>query len=151
MSTTGSSQNNGGRSASGQFTAGNGGRPKGTRNKATLALEALLDGDSEALTKKVIELAKAGDIAALRICLDRIFPVKRDRPVQFDLPPLNGASDAPAATAGVVSAVSQGELTPSEGEAVMKMIETHIAAIQVADHELRLQQLEAERAKAQHQ
>ena len=47
------------------------GKPKGARNKATLAVEALLDGEAEELTRKAIELAKAGDIPALRICLDR--------------------------------------------------------------------------------
>src|ERR1700693_659671 len=48
------------------------GRPKGSRNKSTLALEALLDGQAEALTQKAVELALAGDITALRLCLDRI-------------------------------------------------------------------------------
>ena len=47
------------------------GRPKGARNKATLAAEALLDGDAETITKKAIELAKAGDLTAIRLCLRR--------------------------------------------------------------------------------
>jgi hypothetical protein len=51
-----------------------GSKPKGTRNKTTLAVEALLDGEAETLTRKAIELAKAGDLAALRVCLDRIAP-----------------------------------------------------------------------------
>jgi Family of unknown function (DUF5681) len=33
------------------------GRPKGARNKATLAVEALLENEAEALTRKVIDLA----------------------------------------------------------------------------------------------
>ena len=47
------------------------GRAAGSRNRATLAIEALLEGEGEALTRKAIELAKAGDMAALRLCLDR--------------------------------------------------------------------------------
>ena len=47
------------------------GKPKGTRNATTLALEALLDGQAAALTQKAIDLALAGDMAALRLCLDR--------------------------------------------------------------------------------
>src|SRR5580704_6937267 len=62
------------------------GKPKGSRNAATLAMEALLDGESEALTRKAIELAKGGDMAALRLCLDRILPPRKDRPVSFALP-----------------------------------------------------------------
>src|SRR5215204_4346329 len=57
---------------SGRFKPGNPGRPKGARHKTTLAIEALLDGEAEALTRKAIELAKAGDLVALRLCLDRI-------------------------------------------------------------------------------
>jgi hypothetical protein len=34
--------------------------PKGARNRATLAVEALLDREAEALTPKVIELAFSG-------------------------------------------------------------------------------------------
>src|SRR5262245_47204912 len=33
------------------------GRPKGARNKTTIAVEALLDNEAEALTRKLIELA----------------------------------------------------------------------------------------------
>jgi Family of unknown function (DUF5681) len=62
------------------------GKPKGTRNKTTLAVEAPLDGEAETLTRKAIELAKAGDLAALRVCLDRIAPPRKDRPVLFELP-----------------------------------------------------------------
>jgi hypothetical protein len=49
------------------------GRPHGSRNKATLALEALLDGEGEAITRKAIEKALEGDTAALRLCLERIY------------------------------------------------------------------------------
>jgi Family of unknown function (DUF5681) len=59
------------------------GRPPGSRNKSTLAVEALLDGEAEVLTRKAIELAKAGDLVALRLCLDRVCPPRKDRPVNF--------------------------------------------------------------------
>ena len=48
------------------------GKPKGARNKTTLAVEALLDGEAEALTRKAIERALEGDSVALRLCLERI-------------------------------------------------------------------------------
>ena len=63
------------------------GKPKGTRNATTLALEILLDGQATALTQKGIDLALAGDMAALRLCLDRILPLRKGRPVTFVLPP----------------------------------------------------------------
>jgi len=52
------------------------GKPKGARHRATLAAEALLDGEAEALTRKAIELALEGNIFALKICLDRILPAR---------------------------------------------------------------------------
>ena len=57
------------------------GRPKGARNKTTLALEKMLDGEAEAITRKVIERAKEGDMVAIRLCLDRLLPMRRDRHV----------------------------------------------------------------------
>lgn len=62
------------------------GRPRGARNKATLAAEALLDGEAETITRKAVEHAKAGDPWAVRLCLERVLPARRDRPVNFQLP-----------------------------------------------------------------
>ena len=68
------------------FQAGNPGRPKGARNKASLAAEALLDGEAETLARKAVEMALAGDTTAMRLCLERIMPIRRDRPVSFAMP-----------------------------------------------------------------
>ena len=46
-----------GKNTAGQFTAGNSGRPKGSRNKATLAIENLLQGQVEALTQTAVTKA----------------------------------------------------------------------------------------------
>ena len=73
------------------------GKPKGARHSATLAAETLLDGEAEALTRKAIELALAGDPIALRLCLDRILPPRRERPLRFVLPKLRSAADASSA------------------------------------------------------
>ena len=67
------------------------GRPRGSRNATTLALEALLDGQAQALTQKAIDFALSGDMPALRLCLDRILPPRKDRPVSFTLPEINSA------------------------------------------------------------
>ena len=85
------------------------GRPPGSRNKTTLAVEALLDGEAEELTRKAIELAKEGDLTALRLCLERIVPARKDRPVVFALPDLETAGDAVKAWAAIMEAVASGE------------------------------------------
>ena len=82
-------RNNGtktGRDARGRFAPGNTGRPPGARHAATLAAEALLDGEAEALTRKAVEMALEGDPVALRLCMERVLSPRRDRPVRFALP-----------------------------------------------------------------
>ena len=88
-----------------------------------MAIEALLDGEAEALTRKAIEKALAGDPQALRLCLDRIAPPRQDRPTPFALPKLAEAADARDALAAVVRAVAEGELTPSEAATLAGLIE----------------------------
>jgi hypothetical protein len=63
-------------------------RRPGSRNKATLAAAALLAGESEALTRKAVELALAGDPTAIRLCIERLLPPCRERTVKFTLPPI---------------------------------------------------------------
>ena len=118
------------------------GRPKGARNKATLLIEQLLDDDAKAIGEKAIELAKAGDSTALRLCLDRIAPPRRDRHIAFDLPQLQSPADAVKAMAAIVAAVAAGELTPSEAAELSKLVESYTRIVGTADHEDRLLKLE---------
>jgi hypothetical protein len=116
-----------------------GGRLPGSRNKATLAAAALLEGESGALTRKAVELALAGDPTALRLCLDRLLPPCRERPVTFSLPPLEAAPAGEAhepsphgialAMNAVISALASGEITPGEAERIARVVETFVAAI----------------------
>jgi hypothetical protein len=47
----------------------------------------LLDGEAEAPTRKALELALEGEASALRLCLERIIPARRERLVNVGLPP----------------------------------------------------------------
>jgi uncharacterized protein DUF5681 len=118
------------------------GRPRGARHKATLAAEALLDGEAAALTRKAIEKAKEGDTVALRLCLERILPARKDRPVRIDLPKLTSASDATAALAMVAEKMAAGEVTPDEGASVNAVIGGFIRAHEITTLESRLRALE---------
>jgi hypothetical protein len=118
------------------------GRPHGSRNKTTRAIEALLDGEAESITRKAIELAKSGDGPALRLCLDRIAPSRKDRPIVFDMPQLKTAADAVSAASAIVSAVASGELTPGEASEVAKAVNVFTQAVSNADIEQRLGRLE---------
>ena len=126
----------------GKFTPGNPGKPKGARHRTTRAIEQLLEGDAEALTRKVIELALDGDTTAMRLCLERVAPPLKDRPISFELPPLDSASDLAKAAAAVVSAVSKGELSPAEGAHVMQLIEGYRKTLETTELVERVETLE---------
>ena len=96
------------RNTAGQFSAGNSGKPKVSRNKATIAIESLLQGQAEALTQTAVTKALEGDSIALRPCMDRIAPAPTDQPGSFSLPKMKNALDASEAAGSVLSAVSEG-------------------------------------------
>ena len=131
-----------GRSTDGTFTTGNAGRPKGARNKATQAVLALLQGEAEALSRKAIEMALAGDGVALRLCLDRIAPPRKDSPAQFPLPRISSAQDAAQAAGAVLTAVADGELTPIEGAQVMGLVDSFRRVLETTELEARVAALE---------
>ena len=58
---TETARNNAGTTRGRPFQLGNPGRPKGARHRTTLAMQALLEGEGEALTRKAVEMALAGD------------------------------------------------------------------------------------------
>ena len=132
-----------GRNTAGQFSTGNSGRPRGSRNKATIAIESLLQGQAEELTQIVIKKALEGDSVALRLCLERIAPAPKDQPVSFSLPKMHNALDASEAAGSVLTAVSEGELTPIEATRVMGLIDSYRRTLELTEIEERLQALEA--------
>lgn len=125
-----------------RFKAGNPGRPKGSRHKTTLAIQALLDGEGEALTRKAIDMALAGDTVALRLCLERLAPPRKDAPVRFELPPMEGAENAAAAMGAILTSVASGELTPSEATSLAGLVDVYRKTLETAELETRLKALE---------
>ena len=132
-----------GRNTAGQFTEGNSGKPKGSRNKATIAIESLLEGQAEALTQTAISKALDGDSMALRLCMDRIAPLPKDNTILFPLPRMESANDASKAAGSVLKAVSIGEITPIEGSRVMGLIDSFRRTLELTVIEHRIQALES--------
>ena len=120
------------------------GRRTGSRNKATLAAAALLAGESEALTRKAVEMALAGDPTAMRLCIERILPPCRERAVKFVLPPIESAADIAAAMKAVTSALAAGVITPGEAGTIAAVVDTFVRAIETSDFDRRLRIMEAE-------
>jgi hypothetical protein len=118
------------------------GKPKGSRHKSTMAAMVLLSGEAEALTRVAIKAALAGDLTALKLCLDRIIPPTKDHPVDVKLPKMATVADLPGFTGALLNAVSSGNLGPSEAEKLCKIATAHREAIQISDFEQRIADLE---------
>ncbi len=144
-------EKSGAEQGSGRFRAGVSGnprgKPKGARNHATLAVLALLEGDAEALTRKAVDKALEGDTTALRLCLERLAPPAKSRPVMFDLPTVEKTADVSAALGALVAAVAGGTLTPDEGEAIAGLLERQRRAIETEELERRIAALESKEVR----
>lgn len=135
-----------GRKTDGTFTKGNPGKPRGARHKATQAALALIDCEGETLTRKAIDMALAGDTVALRLCLERLAPPRKDAPVRFELPSMEGAEDAAAAMGAILASVANGDLTPSEATSLAGLVEVYRKTLETAELETRLKALEDKQA-----
>jgi len=79
----------------------------------------------------VIELALGGNLAAIRLCFERLLPPRRDREVSFDLSKIESAADAVAASDAVLQSCAARILSPGEAADVTRLIETHLRAIEL--------------------
>ena len=122
-------------------TAGRG-RPKGSRNKATLAKEELFSEHGEAVIRKCLSMALKEDPTAMRLCIDRIYPVRRAMGVPFDMPPVEKVSDLLPAVNSVLRAVARGELTPAEGQQMVSLLESTGGILMAQEFESRLRAVE---------
>jgi len=120
------------------------GRRVGCRNKTTITAAAFLAGESEALTRKAVELALVGDPTAMRLCVERILPPCRERTVKFVLPPIESAADIAPAMKAVTSALAGGVITPGEAATIAAVVDTFVRAIETSDFERRLRLVEAD-------
>lgn len=129
------------------FQPGNPGRPRGARNRATLALETLLGNSAEEVAQAVIKAAKSGDTAAARLVLERVLPARKDNPVEVVLPSIDDAAGIVGAGKAILAAVAIGDLTPAEGDALMALVERQRRLIETAEMEERITALEAKGAE----
>jgi hypothetical protein len=102
-----------------------------------------MQGEAEAISRKAIEMAKAGDMTAIKLVMDRIAPPRRDPTTTFDLPKIESIGDLPAALTAVLAAVSEGELSPEQGKTVADLIEAARRGFETSELAQRVAALEA--------
>jgi len=135
------------RTTGGQFAKGHSGnksgKPKGTRNKTTLAALSLIEGEAEALSRKAIEMALEGDTTALRLCLERIAPPTKERPLSnFELPSIENMKGVLTAIELIAHRLTEGKLLPSEAKAICNVLEQYRKHFEMTELQTRLEEVE---------
>jgi len=118
------------------------GKPKGTRHKITMAMQELLDDEAETLTRKAIDMAKGGDLVAMRLCLERLHPPIKGRTIKLDLPPINSLDDVLKGHSVIAESLAEGEITPDEAATVASVLEVKRRTIETVELEQRLAKIE---------
>src|SRR6059058_4890853 len=105
------------------------GRPRGSRNKATLAAQALLDGHSEALIRKCLHMALTGDATAMRLCMERVLPTRKELHVSVARMRGRTAAEIAQTFDVLLKQLSSGQLTPNEAQTMTNILESRRRAI----------------------
>jgi hypothetical protein len=117
------------------------GRPRGSRNKASIRMQEMLEENIDQLVQKALDLALAGNMGALRLCLDRAASMRANEPL-VEMPPLAKAGNATGAIAQLASAAAAGDITADEAAKLAKVISLYVDSLQAHEFEERLENLE---------
>ena len=135
-------ENSGQKQETGRFRKGQSGnpagKPRGARHRVTVLAEKLMEDDAEAVVRAVVDKAKAGDMSAAKLVLDRIAPPRKGRLVKFSLAEMSSADEIGSAVGAIACAMAKGELTPEEAASVAAVLEIRRKAFEVVEIEARL-------------
>jgi hypothetical protein len=123
------------------------GKPKGARHRATQLAEQMIGDQAEQVIQKVIEGALTGDTTCMRLCLERIAPPVKERPIPVEAPELKTSDDAITAMTAVLAQVCAGNLTPGEGTAIAGLVDVFRRVVETQELEKRMFTLEQEIAR----
>jgi hypothetical protein len=94
------------------------------------------------LVRKAIDLAKAGDMAAIRLCVERLVPRRAEPHIEFEMPPIAEPKDAIGVLSRIMEGVGRGELTASEASSLVSVVQASLKAIEVLNLDERMTTLE---------
>ena len=121
------------------------GRPPGSLNKKTLEAQALLAERAEEIVTNLMDRAMEGHGTAMRLCMDRLVPTGRNRPVAIELPVIKTPEDAELALTVVTDELAAGKLTIAEASALITLIDR---MLRLAERMWKFQQARREAAAA---
>ena len=107
-----------------------------------MQLQETLQDHAKTLGMKCVQLALQGNTTAMRLCVERLSPARRQRVLQFTLPPVKTIANVAEASEAVVRGVARGKLTPGEGEAFTVMLDGRRRMIESEEWDARLRAVE---------
>lgn len=122
------------------------GRPKGIKDRRVALREKLLP-HADQLIEMVTTFAKSGDMAAMKIIMDRLIPPLKEEPIHVEISKIENAVDCTQAQAAVVNAVAAGDMLPSEGQAISNLIEAQRRAFETTELAQQMRDLHEEISK----
>jgi hypothetical protein len=125
------------------------GRPPGALNKKTLAVEAAYEARAEAAVGDILERAKSGDPAAMRLCMERAVPIGRHRRFAFALPRIRTPEDAEAAIDVVMDGLADGVLSLADVAELLRIVERLLEMAESIREMKRVRDLIARRPSAE--
>jgi polyhydroxyalkanoate synthesis regulator phasin len=116
------------------------GRKKGSGQAAHY--RAMLEPYAEELIQRVVGMAKEGDMAALKLCLDRLCAPLRPTDRHIFIEGMSDAKELSDKGELILTNVANGEITPSEAQSLMAAISSQARIIEVDELERRVAELE---------
>ena len=121
------------------------GKPAGTRNKATVMVQTIMERGAKEIAEAVVGLAKEGDLSAARLVIERLVPPAKERPIALVMPDTASAEGIAQAQAAILQAVATGEILPGEGATLSNIVEARRKALETQQLEQRISALESKK------
>lgn len=106
------------------------------------SLEAMLYDAAPDLMQALIQRAKDGDVRALSLCMDRIYPVIRDRRLRLKIGEIRTPKDLCTALDSLIQSMADGDIAPSEALTVTGTLKAMAEAFHAGDIAERLDAIE---------
>ncbi|MBI5128946.1 MAG: hypothetical protein HZA66_05860 [Rhodopseudomonas palustris] len=112
-------------------------------------LATMFENGAEEIGQHLLTAVRRGDSAAMKIALDRLFPVRRGAPVMIpDFPRINSVDDVPKAHAAIIAAVADGVLSPDEVKPISDLLQNFVNAVDTLELKTRLDEIEHQIAES---
>jgi hypothetical protein len=87
------------------------------------------------LIEVAIAQARKGNMVALKVVLDRVWPTQRRRTVEIETPELEQSSDFLPAQAALTDAVLSGDVSPNEGVIIASLLDEQRRRVRIREIE----------------